>query len=67
MTGTVIVKMLVADGITQAQVQEEADAAGFTISPEMQAEMDAQGMASSAKTLSSAFVTMVAAAALAFA
>ena len=40
---------------------------GFTISPEMQAEMDAQGMASSAKTLSSAFVTTVAAAALAFA
>ena len=65
--GTAIVELLLAEGITQAQVQEEADAAGYTITPEMQAEMDAQGMASSAKTLSSAFVTMVAAAALAFA
>jgi hypothetical protein len=65
--GTAIVELLLADGITQAQAQEEADAAGYTITPEMQAEMDAQGMASSAKTLSSAFVTMVAAAALAFA
>ena len=64
---TVIVEFLVAEGITQAHMQEEADAAGFTISPELQAEMDAQGMASSAKTLSSAFVTTVAAAALAFA
>ena len=64
---TLIVEKLDAEGVTQAQVQEEADASGLTISPELQAEMDAQGMASSAKTLSSAFVTMVAAAALAFA
>ena len=64
---TLIVEKLDAEGVTQAQVQEEADASGITISPELQAEMDAQGMASSAKTLSSAFVTMVAAAALAFA
>ena len=49
---TAIVDWMVADGVTQAQVQEEADAAGVTISPEFQAEMDAQGVASSAKTLS---------------
>jgi hypothetical protein len=49
---TLVVKKLIAEGITQAQVQEEADAAGVTISPEFQAEMDAQGVASSAKTLS---------------
>ncbi len=42
---TVIAKMLAAEGITQAQVQAEANAAGFTISPEFQAELDAQGVA----------------------
>ena len=41
---TLIVEKLVAEGITQAQVQEEADAAGITISSEFQAEMDAQGV-----------------------
>ena len=46
--GTAIVKLLVAEGITQAQMQEEANSHGYTITPEMQAEMDAQGMASSA-------------------
>ena len=45
---TAIVKYLVAEGITQAQMQEEANSHGYTITPEMQAEMDAQGMASSA-------------------
>ena len=44
---TVIAKMFAAEGITQAQVQAEANAAGFTISPEFQAELDAQGVATS--------------------
>jgi hypothetical protein len=44
---TLIVEKLDAEGVTQAQVQEEADASGITISPELQAEMDKQGMASS--------------------
>ena len=47
---TLIVEKLVAEGITQAQVQEEADAAGITISSEFQAEMDAQGVWSAYQT-----------------
>jgi len=41
---TRIVKLLVADGVTQVEVQAEADAAGITISSAPQAEMDAQGV-----------------------
>ena len=47
---TVIAKMFAAEGITQAQVQFIALAAGFTISTEFQAEMDAQGVWSAFQT-----------------
>ena len=64
---TLISEELASEGVTQAEVQAEANAAGIAISPEFQAEMDAQGMASSATTLSSAFVAALGAAALALA
>ena len=51
---TVIAKMLAAEGITQAQVQIIADAAGFTISTEFLAELDAQGVAAASTYLSTA-------------
>jgi hypothetical protein len=53
---TVICQMFAAEGITQAQVQEEADASGLTISPELQAEMDKQGISSGANTAAPAMV-----------
>ena len=53
---TAIVDWMVADGVTQAQVQEEADASGLTISPELQAEMDKQGISSGANTAAPAMV-----------
>ena len=46
--------MLAAEGITQAQVQIIADAAGFTISTEFQAELDAQGVAAASTYISTA-------------
>ena len=53
---TLIVEKLDAEGVTQAQVQEEADAAGITISPEFQAEMDKQGISSGTNTAAPAMV-----------
>ena len=64
---TLISEEFASEGITQAEVQAEADAAGIAISPEFQAEMDAQGVASSATILSSAFVAALGAAAFALA
>ena len=58
---------VVLDSGADEEVQAEANAAGIAISPEFQAEMGAQGMASSATTLSSAFVAALGAAALALA
>jgi hypothetical protein len=55
---TAIVDWMVADGVTQAQVQEEADATGFTISPELQTEMDARGVSSSANAAAPAMVIL---------
>jgi hypothetical protein len=39
-------------------VQEEADATGFTISPELQTEMDARGVSSSANAAAPAMVIL---------
>lgn len=64
---TLISRRLVAEGITQAQVHAEANAAGISVSPEFQAAMNAEGVTSDAMALPSALFAMLGAAAFALA
>lgn len=64
---SIVSEYLIDEGITQQDVQDEADSAGIEISPEFKAEMNEQGVASSAALLSAKFITMFSAVALAFA
>jgi len=64
---SLISRQLAAEGITQADVHAEANAAGISVSPEFQAAMNAEGVASNAMRLSSALFATLGAAAFALA
>lgn len=57
----VLAKLFKEEGVTQAEIHEEANAAGITVSPSFQAALDAEGVSSDAARISWAMSTVAAA------